>query len=91
MRQGGGAGGSALSIWVRALAEGGEAAGEIKSDAAGHQSDWASGILQFVISAPPSGSALRESAHICRVRWPCRRKSVRHATSGKNRSPRDRL
>ena len=52
MRQGGGAGGSALSIWVRALAEGGEAAGEIKSDAAGHQSDWASGLLHPVIFRP---------------------------------------
>ena len=57
MRQGGGAGGSALSIWVRALAEGGEAAGEIKSDAAGHQSDWASGKITIVIFRSASGIA----------------------------------
>lgn len=59
MRQGGGAGGSALSIWVRALAEGGEAAGEIKSDAAGHQSDWASGKITIVIFRSASGIARR--------------------------------
>ena len=57
MRQGGGAGGSALSIWVRALAEGGEAAGEIKSDAAGHQSDWASGKITIVVFRSASGIA----------------------------------
>ena len=48
---------SALSIWVRALAEGGEAAGEIKSDAAGHQSDWASGKITIVIFRSASGIA----------------------------------